>query len=597
MTVGGRWGGAPDSYRSAPLNWTRPFGSLGDTLNMNRMQTFVAAGDGVPTGTFSTNQVTVLAADASVFADIEAALLALGVPAVNLLQIPAAGWGINLTLTSGPVAPLSMGVQQFNDDFALLLRVAYANSASALASYVGSTPYGVVRVTRSAGAPARAAAEEGPAEATLIPRVNPANPNTESALASVQQALVTAVVTAYTTSPTSYNAQIYNPLNLAPGGSPATALLGVTVDFGGFCYGLNDPCNGDNRDAAYTATNFTYMFVASAPILNIVVGVNHQATGLATYSNLVLNSYLGAVGVVGVHGTDYAGSAARFLASTPYASESQYLYAYAFARNCGATPFCTNVPSSGFPSLANYTPGQAPTNETGIGFFIDRAYVNPTSGVGPAPGTVLGPIHIRLTPKPCSALPCQHNGNCTNTGATTFSCACAAGYTGIVCQTVINNCASSPCLNGGTCTNVIGVGTYTCSCASGFNGTNCENDISECSSSPCQNGGTCINGVNSYTCACAAGYTDATCGTVIDNCASSPCQNGGNCTNVIGDGTYTCTCAAGYTDSSCGTVIDNCASAPCQNGGTCTNVLGDGTYTCACLPGFEGSNCQTVVVG
>ena len=41
----------------------------------------------------------------------------------------------------------------------------------------------------------------------------------------------------------------------------------------------------------------------------------------------------------------------------------------------------------------------------------------------------------------------------------------------------INECAGDPCLNGGTCTD--GVNSYTCSCAAGFTGKDCETSESQ----------------------------------------------------------------------------------------------------------------------
>ena len=265
--------------------------------------------------------------------------------------------------------------------------------------------------------------------------------------------------------------------------------------------------------------------------------------GLAVYSSLSIYNLQRQLGVVGVTDTQYTGSANAYLASTPYASAAQKLYAYKFQRNCASAPnnggpFCASVPSSGFPFLADYTPGQAQTNTTGVGFFVDRAYVDPQTGVGATGSTVLAPIHIQFVPKPPTPAPT------TPAPTTPVPTTPAPDY---------------------------------------------------CAGSPCQNGGACANGASGFTCTCAAGYTGATCDTVIDNCASSPCQNGGTCTNVIGAGTFTCACAPGYTGATCGTVIDNCASSPCQNGGACTNVIGAGTFTCACAPGYTGATCSQVL--
>lgn len=66
----------------------------------------------------------------------------------------------------------------------------------------------------------------------------------------------------------------------------------------------------------------------------------------------------------------------------------------------------------------------------------------------------------------CYSLPCQNSGTCVDYThpAARFVCHCVAGYSGVVCQTEINECASSPCQNGGTCTDAIN--GFTCACVS-----------------------------------------------------------------------------------------------------------------------------------
>ncbi len=49
---------------------------------------------------------------------------------------------------------------------------------------------------------------------------------------------------------------------------------------------------------------------------------------------------------------------------------------------------------------------------------------------------------------------------------------CQPGFDGFACDHNIDDCAAQPCLNGGACTD--GVNSYTCTCAAGFSGTNCE---------------------------------------------------------------------------------------------------------------------------
>ncbi len=36
-----------------------------------------------------------------------------------------------------------------------------------------------------------------------------------------------------------------------------------------------------------------------------------------------------------------------------------------------------------------------------------------------------------------------------------YTCTCVAGYSGLNCQSDINECASNPCVNGGSCTNAM----------------------------------------------------------------------------------------------------------------------------------------------
>ena len=62
---------------------------------------------------------------------------------------------------------------------------------------------------------------------------------------------------------------------------------------------------------------------------------------------------------------------------------------------------------------------------------------------------------------------------------------------------------SSPCFNNASCRNV--PGSYTCECAPGYTGKLCDTDIDNCLEFPCKNGGSCTDGINEYKCDCATG--------------------------------------------------------------------------------------------
>ncbi|CAH1795056.1 unnamed protein product [Owenia fusiformis] len=91
-----------------------------------------------------------------------------------------------------------------------------------------------------------------------------------------------------------------------------------------------------------------------------------------------------------------------------------------------------------------------------------------------------------------------------------YTCTCLAGYTGVHCQTEINECESDPCQHGGDCTDL--VNAYNCTCHPQYEGVNCEIKIDNClTNNTCQNGATCIDGFETITCKCPTMYTGTNC--------------------------------------------------------------------------------------
>jgi hypothetical protein len=58
-----------------------------------------------------------------------------------------------------------------------------------------------------------------------------------------------------------------------------------------------------------------------------------------------------------------------------------------------------------------------------------------------------------------------------------FACNCHAGFSGVLCQTNINECASNPCLAPGTSSCSDNVNGFTCNCVAGYSDVLCQTEI------------------------------------------------------------------------------------------------------------------------
>lgn len=80
-------------------------------------------------------------------------------------------------------------------------------------------------------------------------------------------------------------------------------------------------------------------------------------------------------------------------------------------------------------------------------------------------------------------------------------------------------CLSYPCKNDGEC-NDLGEGKFQCLCRPGFTGQLCEHVIDFCASSPCKNDGKCVSHPAGYNCICKNKIVDDSCLSGIEN----PCK-------------------------------------------------------------------------
>ncbi|CAB3977978.1 neurogenic locus notch homolog 1-like [Paramuricea clavata] len=167
------------------------------------------------------------------------------------------------------------------------------------------------------------------------------------------------------------------------------------------------------------------------------------------------------------------------------------------------------------------------------------------------------------------------------------TCSCKLGFTGDICETNIDDCASGPCKHGATC--VDGIENYNCTCFPGFMGRNCEIEIKECKSNPCKHG-RCVDLINEYACICDTGWMGKNCDENPNDCSNDTCFHGGDCTDGLKD--FTCKCRTGFRGKRCEEDIDECATNPCWAEGTerCIDLVND--YYCKCKPGYAKRTCS-----
>ena len=120
----------------------------------------------------------------------------------------------------------------------------------------------------------------------------------------------------------------------------------------------------------------------------ILCGVLHTNTGKATYQNLVVYDVTKEAGVLDVSDRSMNNSAVQFLHGTPYEHLAGLLYVWKFARHCPPEDahWCVNVPTK-FPGV----PLDRPLT------FVERAYLQLSTAVGPDVHTLLPPIVLHYS--------------------------------------------------------------------------------------------------------------------------------------------------------------------------------------------------------
>jgi len=347
------------------------FGNLADTINIAVINT-EGTTNGLPGNPFNQTTVIVNTADRGIDQRIRAAALSAGYSGaiINTQELPS--------------SILNMGVENTSDTFMMLIRPAVVADKQTEDNYINNTPAVIFRIT--------------PNESTeLDPYDYPelrvrGTGTTEFDLMDDLEELRIAILDKYT------------DLNATE--CPTSQTVPVGTD--GIQRGID--VLGPNNDCCYLWAHNQTVSSPTPPFFDItkfypflrdpfitlgddpneffiIYGVNHVATGKATYQNFGIYGADVWNGIKAITDADFSGSAEEYLPDNPNA---KYLYVYKIARNCDGEPYCFEVPTG---------PGAY-----GIGLdqpisVCWRIYLEPATKTGPSYSEIVYDRAIKFDPK------------------------------------------------------------------------------------------------------------------------------------------------------------------------------------------------------
>lgn len=323
----------------------RIFASLGDSISLSRLQSEPAYKDNA----FSEPIIIIFTADKIADQNAREALMNAGYPKeiMHTLVIPH--------------DLVRMGLSAESDTFSTLNRIALFKDQSIGEEFINSSPGIVYRLTPST---------EGQPDYYPVPELIPRGTGTthELDLNDDLLELREAIIAHY--------GGMSHVENL-------TTQVWIFEGYDAIQRGID--VLADTRDTVYLNTTSTVLGDTPGEAI-LVYGVNHAATGKATYSNFALYGKNALNGVGGLSNFDLAGTAEKFLPDNPNA---QYLYVAKVAREDDPEMKTLVVPSGVGPY------GIEPDDSCFIGF---RTYVEPETGVSPAWSEILYDQAIKINP-------------------------------------------------------------------------------------------------------------------------------------------------------------------------------------------------------
>ena len=340
------------------------FASLSDSLSTGVYQGQSVIGvdlnAGLGPGVFRRPVVVIATADRTTDAVLRTALVASGYPAAS----------INTLIFDASKVDFS----QSEDKVATLFRAAVHTDEAAGEAYRQNPPGFVLRVTPPTGA-------QDPLPTPAV-RPRSTTPSESGADLATLEAKLRARYPGYTAREVPVHLFTYDPQRAAP----------VNPDT---CLALGLDCLGDSRDTNYLVSESEVLF-SSPDDFYVTYGLNHARTGKATYANISVYDTLHAVGL---------GSYPLLPTSPPTATEywpsaPSDLYAVRFARPCTGSPqdgagCCPAGSTSCEPVSESACPNGLGAGKRGN--FAFRAYLEPASGTGPDPRTLVHDRVLRFT--------------------------------------------------------------------------------------------------------------------------------------------------------------------------------------------------------
>ncbi|MED5369372.1 MAG: hypothetical protein VX899_00035 [Myxococcota bacterium] len=320
------------------------FASLNNSLNPVTLR---VDSDGSYAGAFDQETAIVHTADANTWRDVLMALGGAGVSPdiVNLDPLPS--------------ELITMGGAPSDDVLGVLFRVALPEDPAALAAYREQPPVTILRITP------HTEREHDPLPVSEIAERD-TDASIEAPLEPALEALEDAAKEAWPSA-----RRVNAPSTSAP-------------VFGRTCIRLNHRCFGDNPDTSYALTPSLRSLGEGEAYL--VLGVNHQATGTATYSNVSIYEPDKFIGVKNAASPDMPGTAQILLPEHP---DADLLFAWWFARECPTegpiADACTEVPVE-FPGLGL---DSHPV-------FLSRGYMEPGEPSGPKTSRLVLPVVLKI---------------------------------------------------------------------------------------------------------------------------------------------------------------------------------------------------------